>query len=427
MLLQVLILRQVDLLPDLLSEFTNAGIVGSTVIDCEGALQVLGQASIDAPPIFASLRKFLNPDQESNKLVLTVLSEEMYPKARNVVANVIGDITAPGTGIIFTVPITNVEGLAKRKMDNLILGLAIAMGCGLLFNRIAKKIGLPNVTGYLVGGLLIGGSVFKIISFEAVEQLNSIVEVALGFIAFSIGGEFKLSYLRKLGSRVITVTCFEALTAVVLVDAALLICGFPPAESIALGAIAAATAPAATLMVVRQYKADGPVTRTLLPVVAMDDAICLMAFSLSVSIAKALEADGGVNYASMILSPLIEIFGSLLIGAAIGLVLTFCLRFFKSRANRLTLVICAVFLGVALADVLGLSSLLLCMMIAAVLANLYNDLNKLLDVVDHWTPPLFLLFFVLSGADLDLSVLPKVGLMGVLYLGFRSLGIRARA
>jgi hypothetical protein len=115
MLLQVLILRQVDLLPDLLTEFTNAGIPGSTVIDCEGALQVLGQASVDAPPIFASLRKFLNPDHESNKLVLTVLSAEMYPKARKVVADVIGDITAPGTGIIFTVPITNVEGLAKRK------------------------------------------------------------------------------------------------------------------------------------------------------------------------------------------------------------------------------------------------------------------------------------------------------------------------
>lgn len=307
-------------------------------------------------------------------------------------------------------------------MDNMILCLAIAIGSGLLFNRLAKRVGLPNVTGYLVAGLLLGGSVFNVIPFETTAQLNDIVNVALGFIAFSIGGEFKLSYIRRLGSRVLTVTAFEALTAVVLVDIALLVCGFPPAESIALGAIAAATAPAATLMVVRQYKADGPVTRTLLPVVAMDDAVCLMAFSISVSVAKALVAEGGVNYFDMIVTPIIEILGSIVLGGAIGFVQTFCLRFFKSRANRLTLVICAVLLGTALADLLGLSSLLLCMMIGAMVANLYDDLDKLLDVVDHWTPPLFLLFFVLSGADLDLSVLPQVGLMGVLYLVFRSMG-----
>lgn len=307
-------------------------------------------------------------------------------------------------------------------MDNMILCLAIAIGSGLVFNRLAKRVGLPNVTGYLVAGLLLGGSVFNVIPFETTAQLNDIVNVALGFIAFSIGGEFKLSYIRRLGSRVLTVTAFEALTAVVLVDIALLVCGFPPAESIALGAIAAATAPAATLMVVRQYKADGPVTRTLLPVVAMDDAVCLMAFSISVSVAKALEAEGGVNYFDMIVTPIIEILGSIVLGGAIGFVQTFCLRFFKSRANRLTLVICAVLLGTALADLLGLSSLLLCMMIGAMVANLYDDLDKLLDVVDHWTPPLFLLFFVLSGADLDLSVLPQVGLMGVLYLVFRSMG-----
>lgn len=307
-------------------------------------------------------------------------------------------------------------------MDNLILCLAIAIGCGLAFNRLAKRVGLPNVTGYLVAGLLLGGSVFNVIPFETTARLNDIVSVALGFIAFSIGGEFKLSYIRRLGSRMLTVTAFEALTAVALVDIALLACGFPPAEAIALGAIAAATAPAATLMVVRQYKADGPVTRTLLPVVAMDDAVCLMAFSISVSVAKALEAEGGVNYIDMVVTPIIEIVGSLVLGGAIGFALAFCLRFFKSRANRLTLVICAVLLGTALADMLGLSSLLLCMMIGALVANLYGELDKLLDVVDHWTPPLFLLFFVLSGADLDLSVLPQVGLMGALYLCFRSAG-----
>ena len=307
-------------------------------------------------------------------------------------------------------------------MDNAIFCLAIALGCGLLFNRIAKKVGLPNVTGYLVAGLIIGGSLLKIIPFEMVDSLNSIVTVALGFIAFSIGGEFKISHIKKLGARIITVTCFESLTAVLLVDVVLLLCRFPAPEAIALGAIAAATAPAATLMVVRQYKADGPVTRALLPVVAMDDAVCLIAFSISVSIAKSLDVKGYVNYFNMLIKPLIEIVSALAIGGAVGFVMTYCLRFFKSRANRLTLVICAVFLGTALADMLGLSSLLLCMMIGAMVANLYNDLDRLLDVVDHWTPPLFLLFFVLSGADLDISVLPKVGLLGVLYLVCRSAG-----
>ena len=307
-------------------------------------------------------------------------------------------------------------------MDNAIFCLAIALGCGLLFNRIAKKVGLPNVTGYLVAGLIIGGSLLKIIPFEMVDSLNSIVTVALGFIAFSIGGEFKISHIKKLGARIITVTCFESLTAVLLVDVVLLLCRFPAPEAIALGAIAAATAPAATLMVVRQYKADGPVTRALLPVVAMDDAVCLIAFSISVSIAKSLDVNGDVNYFNMLIKPLIEIVSALAIGGAVGFVMTYCLRFFKSRANRLTLVICAVFLGTALADMLGLSSLLLCMMIGAMVANLYNDLDRLLDVVDHWTPPLFLLFFVLSGADLDISVLPKVGLLGVLYLVCRSAG-----
>ena len=312
--------------------------------------------------------------------------------------------------------------LMETLIDTPILALALALGCGLLFNRIAKKIGLPNVTGYLVAGLLIGGSVLKLIPFEMTKSMSSITSVALGFIAFSIGGEFKLSHIKQLGSRIITVTCFEALTAVVLVDAALIIAGFPLSESLALGAIAAATAPAATLMVVRQYKADGPVTRTLLPVVAMDDAVCLMAFSISVSIAKALESTDGVSIVSMLVVPLAEIAGSLVLGGVIGILVCLSLRFFNSRGNRLTLVVCAVFLGTALADKLGLSSLLLCMMIGAMVANLYNDLDKLLDVVDHWTPPLFLLFFVLSGAHLDLSVIPHVGLMGILYLLLRSAG-----
>ena len=317
-----------------------------------------------------------------------------------------------------------------------LLSVSIAALAGLLMTRVFNLWRLPDVTAYLVAGVLIGPYVLGsmhitglgLVSAEAVGSLHLVSEVALGFIAFSIGNEFRLEDLKSTGNQAAVIGVVQALTATLLVDAALLTVHMllpeklSAAQAITLGAIATATAPAATLMVVRQYKADGPVTRALLPVVAMDDAVCLIAFSISVSIAKSLDVKGDVNYFNMLLKPLIEIVSALALGGVVGFVMTYCLRFFKSRANRLTLVICAVFLGTALADMLGLSSLLLCMMIGAMVANLYNDLDRLLDVVDHWTPPLFLLFFVLSGADLDISVLPKVGLLGVLYLVCRSAG-----
>jgi len=308
-----------------------------------------------------------------------------------------------------------------------LLSLGLAMAFGLLFNRIVKKIGLPNVTGYLLAGLLIGPYVLGIYTSETIETVDVISTVALGFIAFSIGGEFKLSHIRQIGSSVITITFFQALAATALVDAALLIAGYPVPLSLVMGAIATATAPAATLMVVRQYNAHGPVTGILLPVVALDDAIGLMVFSVSLSIAKGWGSTAGFSLQTMLLEPLWEILISLAIGAALGLLLTVCMKLFHSKGNRLMLVIAVVILGTALADLTGASSLLLCMMIGAVAANLYPDCEALLESTDQWTPPLFMLFFVISGAELNLSVLPSVGLLGVLYLVFRSIGKYAGA
>ena len=296
------------------------------------------------------------------------------------------------------------------------------MAMGLLFNRIVKKIGLPNVTGYLVSGLLIGPCCLGVLNRETVDAMGLISTVALGFIAFSIGGEFKLSHIRQIGRSVITITFFQALMATFLVDAVLIVCRFPMPVCLTLGAVATATAPAATLMVVRQYKAHGPVTGILLPVVALDDAIGLMVFSVSLSIAKVLGAGDALSIRTMLLEPLLEIVGSLALGALLGLALTFVLRFFHSHVNKLMLALTAVILGTALADLLGLSSLLLCMMIGAVMANLYTGCDKLLALTDDWTPALFMLFFVISGAQLDLTIVPTVGLLGVLYIVFRSLG-----
>ena len=303
----------------------------------------------------------------------------------------------------------------------ILFSLAGAMVFGLLFTRAAKRIHLPNVTAYLVAGLAIGPYCLGLMPKSSLESVNIISTVALGFIAFSIGGEFKLSNMKLIGGKAITITFFQALMAVGLVDAVLLLCGFHPSVALTLGAIAAATAPAATLMVVRQYKAQGAVTRTLLPVVAMDDAVGLVVFAVSIGLAKAY-AGGTLTVTAMLLDPLREIVLSLVVGGAIGVALSFGIRFFHSRANRLSLCIAVVFLGIALAEMWSLSSLLLCMMISAVYCNLGADTNPVFDQCDRWTPPLLMLCFVISGAELDLAVIPTVGLLGVLYLLARSLG-----
>ena len=305
---------------------------------------------------------------------------------------------------------------------NILLALAIALAVGLAFTRVCKKISLPNVTGYLIAGLLIGPFCFRCITQEQMQSFGSIITLALGFIAFSIGGEFKLSSLKLLGKRVMTITFMQALTTTLMVDVGLILFGFETPLALTLGAIATATAPAATLMVVRQYKAKGPVTETLLPVVALDDAIGLMVFSISLAVARALGSGEAVTLQATLVEPVAEIVLSLLIGGAIGFALALAMRFFRSHANRLCLILTAVVLGTALAEQFDLSSLLLCMSIGAVLVNLRDDAEKLLTYNDDWTPPLFLLFFVLSGADLDLTALPAIGLLGVLYLVLRSAG-----
>lgn len=304
---------------------------------------------------------------------------------------------------------------------NILLVMGIAMAAGLLVSRGARLVKLPNVTAFLVAGLVIGPCVAGIISKEQAASMGVISEAALGFIAYAIGGEFKLSYLKKIGRAPLTITAFQGLITALCVDAGLILLGFDVPLSLLLGAIALATAPAATLMVVRQYKAKGPVTQMLLPVVAMDDALGLMVFSISASVAQGM-LGGEMTAYSMVAVPLLEIAGSFALGGALGMVLAFGARFFASRGNKLALSIACVLAGVGLCDMYGLSSLLVCMMIGAVMVNVSQQREVLMEQCDRFTPPLFLLFFVLSGAELDLSVLPSVGLIGILYLVLRSLG-----
>lgn len=296
--------------------------------------------------------------------------------------------------------------------------------------RLMKLIGLPNVTGYLIIGIILGPCCLKIISQTDINGVFDIItEVALAFIAFSIGVEFKISAFKRIGKNIFIITLSQALTTAVLVDVILItlalttdIVELPVA--ICLGAIATATAPAATLMVVRQYKARGPVTETLLPVVALDDAVGLMVFSVSIAIAKVFASGTPLTFTAIVLEPLLEIVLSLAIGAALGALLSLSARIFKSRANRLTSCIAVVLAGCGLTMIEGLtlSSLLVCMMIGAVYCNTFRQSDVIMEQCDRWTTPLFILFFIVSGASLDIFNIIHVGVVGVIYVLVRATG-----
>ena len=305
---------------------------------------------------------------------------------------------------------------------NMLLALAIAIGVGLLFTRFINLIKLPHVTAYLIAGLVIGPYGLNVLTTDLNASLAILSDVALGFIAYSIGAEFKLSYLKEIGMKPIVITAFEGCTASLCVFVTLCLLGQPMPLCLALGAIAAATAPAATLMVVRQYRAHGPVTKMLLPVVAMDDALGLMLYAIMMAIARTIISGAELSAMTLLVKPLMEIGGSLLLGLFLGLCLVLVLRFFHSRGNKLALTLMFVFLAVGLSSLWGLSSLLVCMMLGAAMVNLYHQSNVMLEQCDRFTPPLFLMFFVLSGANLDLAVLPTVGVVGIAYVLSRAVG-----
>ena len=328
---------------------------------------------------------------------------------------------------------------------NTLLSVSIALLGGLLMTRVFKPLKLPAVTAYLIAGVLIGPYCLGALGInglgfathEAVESLSLISEVALGFIAFSIGNEFRLDELKKTGKQALIIGVFQALVATLFVDLALLVVHFIMPDKltvpqvITLGAIATATAPAATLMVVRQYKAKGPLTSLLLPIVALDDAVGLVVFAVSFGIAKTL-VSGQVDMISILVNPLVEIVCSLLLGAIMGWVLTQLEKLFNSNTNRLNLTIAVVFLTASLSMLdfhvgpvhISFSSLLVCMMLGTVFCNICPLSGDLMAATDKWTSPVFALFFVISGAELELSVFADwaIVVIGIVYIAFRSLG-----
>ncbi len=328
---------------------------------------------------------------------------------------------------------------------NILLSVSIALLAGLLMTRLFKPLKLPSVTAYLIAGVLVGPYCMGSFGFDgvgfnssdAVAQLSLVSEVALGFIAFSIGNEFRLDDLKKTGKQAFVIGIVQALAATFFVDLALwgvhlaMPEKFTLPQVITLGAIATATAPAATLMVVRQYKAHGPLTKLLLPIVALDDAVGLIIFAVSFGIAKTL-VSGTVDIISILVNPIIEIVCSLLLGAVMGWVLTQLEKLFNSNTNRLNLTIGAVFLTASLSMIdfniggvhIQFSSLLTCMMLGTVFCNICPLSHDLMGAADKWTSPLFALFFVISGAELELSVFASLSivLIGVVYIVTRCIG-----
>ena len=302
--------------------------------------------------------------------------------------------------------------------------LAVILFVGMATAKILSKLKLPNVTGYLIAGLIIGPSILGIIPKEGADKLSIISEAALSFIAYSIGSEFNIENLKKLGKGILTVTVFQAYTTLILVDLVLIFIFKQSVPfSLLLGAIAAATAPASTLMVIRQYKAKGPLVNTLLPVVAIDDALGIIAFGISATIAKALVSNTkNISVAKIIFMPLLEIFLALLIGFLMGILLTYLSRKVKGEDSLLSIVIAILFATAGLAISLDLSSLLACMMVGATLTNLDPNNKKAFTTVDRFTPPILISFFTIAGVQLDLSVLKDVGIIGIVYVVVRVIG-----
>lgn len=352
---------------------------------------------------------------------------------------------------------SNIELRSKEmNVTQILLSISVCVFMGLMFSRICKLLKLPAVTGYLITGVIIGcfclGRIvlpggyylgFHDMSFGDVSYLGIVSDIALGFIAFSIGSEFKLQNLKQTGKQALVITLVQAYAASAVTCLVLLGMHFillavsgkdilPTPAVLILGAIATATAPAATLMVVRQYKAKGPLTDMLLPIVALDDAVCLINFAVLFGVSKAM-LSGSISLMSVLVEPLIEIFASLLVGALLGLLLSFIEKMFHSNSNRLSLVIAFVFLTVAITTLedltlfgahVGFSSLLTCMMCGTVFCNVCECSDEMMKRADSWTKPLLILFFVISGAQLDLKIFTKpiFILIGVVYILARSAG-----
>ncbi len=306
-------------------------------------------------------------------------------------------------------------------MENIIFIVAVSILSSLIFGRLAKFVKLPNVTGYLIAGLVFGPFVLDVVTPEWVEGFNIVSEMALGFIAFSIGTGFKLSYFKEVGLAPIIIAICESFGAIILIIITLILLGVSPVLAILLGAIAAATAPAQTIMVINQYKAKGPVTSMLLSVAALDDAVALIGFGFAATIVGVMVRHQGVSLIA-VLQPLYEVGISFALGAAMSVLMWIMMRWFKKPRNRIGIMVGFIFGATWLANLIDASPLLTCMALGAVLTNIFDDIDSLTEISDVFTPPIYMLFFFISGAGFDIMALGSVGVIGIVYVVMRVVG-----
>lgn len=303
----------------------------------------------------------------------------------------------------------------------IIFDIAIMMVGGLLLGRLGKYVKLPNVTGYLVAGLIIGPYIMNILPQNMVDSFSLVSEMALGFIAFAVGSEFKLSYFRQVGATPIIIAATEAFGAVLLVMFSMIMLGFDVKLSILLGAIAAATAPAQTIMVIQQYKAKGPLTSMLLSVVALDDAVALIVFGFAATLVKSMSSGTSLTFSNL-LAPIYEVILSFILGAVIGAMMSLLLNWFHKPSNRICIAIAGIFFALWGAYRADASPLLSCMALGAMLTNMRDDIDDLSQVINSFTPPIFMIFFVISGAGFDFKALKSIGFIGAIYIMMRFAG-----
>ncbi len=295
------------------------------------------------------------------------------------------------------------------------------LACGILLGRLAKKLKSPNVTGYLIAGLILGPSVLNLIPVSMVDGFAVISDIALSFIAFSIGSEFSLDYYKKVGIAPFVIAIAESGCAIILVTGTMLLLGVDKNLAIMLGAIAAATAPAQTIMVINQFRAKGPLTSMLMSVVALDDATALIGFGVaSAFVSAATSAE--THMVLSILRPFYEILISFVLGGGISILMKFVFRFFKKPSNRISITISAILGTYWLSDLVHGSPLLACMALGGVLVNIFSETDHIMKVAESFSPPILMLFFIISGAGFDISALAGIGVIGVVYVVMRVIG-----
>ncbi|SHI59248.1 transporter, CPA2 family [Dethiosulfatibacter aminovorans DSM 17477] len=305
--------------------------------------------------------------------------------------------------------------------------LGIAVIVGLLAGKAINKLKIPSVAGYIIAGLLLGISGLNITNTELLDKLSFISDFALGIIAFNIGSEFEIPLIKRLGKSIFIIAFFESFIAFALVTGALLLLGQSTANALVLGAVAAATAPAATTMVLKELKAKGSLTSTLLGVVAVDDAICLMIFSVSSAIAKVFIKNEALTVTKVFLHPLMEIVLSLIAGAIIGLCLSYVLNKERRSVDVLSYILGAILLLIGITTAFHLSALLSAMAMGVMVANLVPDNRYAFEQIETFSTPIVSIFFILAGSRLNISMIPQLGLVGVVYFAVRIIGKTAGA